>query len=322
MCSFIVLTDMNIYVTKTQQFDQDLFQDLLILLNKDKGAVQFKPLLQSVVLKQEEIQTRCIPHDKLWKRFTLQPSLLVEVIKVLQELDTEQVLLQRNTLIGNTIYGRSIMGANASSLDDLKKYALLQLVYGMLRISFVKQSYPLIRHINRAGTQQFTCDSSMEHDVFVDTKLLFQKCKEQRIAQNLSKDDFLVLFTSVNIDANWIYCLDPTYANNVVINLHPLSNVLIEEQLPAALIYYVVAGILAKLMHWSFVDWYLHQHPQPKGCIMDFNYRHEEALDTMFASSICSTCSHLIATNKVSTELLAQFLKIMEGSQKELKRAS
>jgi len=64
---------MNIYVTKTQQFEQDLFQNLLILLNRDRGPVQFKPLPQSITLNQEEIQTRCIPHDKLWKKFIVQP---------------------------------------------------------------------------------------------------------------------------------------------------------------------------------------------------------------------------------------------------------
>jgi len=321
MCSFIVLTDMNIYVTKTHLFDQDLFQNLLILLNRDKRSVQFKPLPSSIILHREELQTRCIPHDKLWKKFIIQPSLLVEVIKVLRELDTAQTLLQSTTFSTNTIYARSIMGTNAAPSNEYKKYALLKLVYGMLRISFVNQSYPLAYRLNKEGTQELACDASMEHDVFVDTKLLFQKCKEQRIKQNLAEDDFLVLFTSVNIDANWIYSLDPTYANNIVINLYPLSNVLINEQLPAAIVYYMVTGILAKLMHWSFVDWYLHQHPHPKGCIMDFNYRHEEAVQTMYASSICPTCRKLLATNKVSTELLDQFEKIMEGSRKEFRRA-
>jgi len=312
---------MNIYVTKTEQFDQDLFQNLLILLNRYKGGVQFKPLPQSIILNQEEIQTRCIPNGKLWKKFIVQPSLLVEVIKVLQELDPNQSLLQRNSLSGNTIYARSIMGTNAVSSDEFKKHALLQLIYGMLRISFVKQSYPLAYRLNQEGTKQLSCDASMEHDVFVDTKLLFQKCKEQRKEQKLTQDDFLVLFTSVNIDANWIYSLDPTYANNIVVNLHPLSNTLNDQQMSAALVYYVVTGIFAKLMHRSFVDWYLHQHPQSKGCIMDFNYHHEEAIKTINASDICATCRKLLNTNKVSLELLAQFERIMKQSRMELRRA-
>ena len=321
MCSFIVLTVMNVYVTKTQQFDQDLFQNLLILLNRDKGTVQFKPLPQSIILNREEIQTRCIPNDKLWKKFIVQPSLLAEVIKVLQKLDTNQSLLQRNSLSGNTIYARSIMGANAPSLNDFNKYALLQLIYGMLRISFVKQSYPLLRRLNKKSTAASYCDASMGHDVFVDTKLLFQKCQEQRIEQNLAQDDFLVLFTSVNIDANWVYSLDPTYANNIVVNLHPLSNALHNQQMPAALVYYVLTGVFTKLMHRSFVDWYLHQHPQAKGCIMDFNYHHEEAVDTMYNSDICATCRKLLTKNKVSVDLLTQFTKIMEENRKELRRA-
>lgn len=310
---------MKIYVTTTQLFDQNLFQDLLILLNKFKGFVEFKPLLSFVNLKQEEIQTRCIPHDKLWKKFILQPSLLTEVIKIHEDLAPSNSLLQKNTFDSNTIYARSIREANALPPNDYKKYALLQLIYGMLRISFVHQSYPMTAQTFEDGSRAFACEPCMEHDVFVDTKLLFQKCQEQREQQRLANTDFLLLFTSVNIDANWIYAQDPTYANNIIINAHPLSMIFNDQQLSAALTYYVAIGVITKLMHWSFIDWYLHQHPQSKGCIMDFNHPHEEALDQILASKICPTCTKLIASNDLPTELLTQLSKILEESRKELK---
>jgi len=310
---------MKIYVTKTQLFDQDLFQNLLILLNRNKGLVPFNPLFESVKLKQEEIQTRCIPNDKLGKKFIIQPSLLTEVSKVLEGLDSSKSLLQKNTLGVNTMYARSIRASNAGPSEEYKKFAALQLIYGMLRISFVKQSYPLAPRINEDGLKKLVCDAGMGHDVFVDTKLLFQKCLEQRKQHNLKEADFLILFTSVNIDANWIYSLDPTFDNNIVINLHLLSSMFDDRQLLAALTYYVAAGVLAKLMHWSFMDWYLHQHPQSKGCIMDFNYCHNEAFHTVSTSNICPACKKIMTANEVPTELLAQFSKIIKESLKELR---
>lgn len=306
---------MNIYLVQSDTFPTDVLQNLLILLKKNRGAAKFSLLPTSLNLSNNELLLRCIPCEQLQQKFLLSRNLLKEIVNILPKLGKRGQYFQPETCADNSWYARVMQGVNFDNLPELKRYTLEDLINGMLRVSFLKQSHPIPTKNKKASL----VESEKQHDLYTVSQYLFKKCKELRVTHNYKEEDFVVLFTESNLDSNWIYTLDPSYDNNIIINVCPLSNIH-SNDLPAVLAFYLVTGLLAKQTFRSFIDWYLHQHPHPENCIMDFNEDHTHALQRISVASICKHCQPLINEETISAALFLQLNTILESLRMELKQ--
>ena len=300
---------MNIHLVQTHNFSKDVLQNLLILLNKNRGIASFSAL-STISVDHEDLSTRCIPCENLEKKFILERNLLKEIIRTLPDLGETSQYIQPGTFSDNSWYTRIMPGQNLSHLPELKKYTLKDLINGMLQVSFLKQSFPF-------PEQNHDCQPDRQHDVYTASQILFEKCKQLRQDHSLKKEDYLILLTQGNLDSNWIYTLDPAYGNNLIINACPLHQIDTNE-LPAALAFYIVTGLFAKLSYRSFMDWYLHQHPQPENCLMDFNSEHTSALRHIKTATICRRCQPIINEATISPLLFKQLNNILRNLRKEI----
>ena len=66
-------------------------------------------------------------------------------------------------------------------------------------------------------------------------------------------------------------------------------------------------------------DRYLHQHPHPENCIMDFNEDHANELQRIGEVTICRQCQPLINADTISPNLFLQLNNILEDVRMELK---
>ncbi len=301
---------MNIHLVQTHNFSKDVLQNLLILLNKSRGVASFSSLSTSLNVHREDLSTRCIPCENLEKKFILERNLLKEIIRTLPEIGVPNQYIQSGTFADNSWYTRIMPGQNISHLPELKKYTLRDLINGMLRVSFLKQSFPFSK-------QENDCEPNRQHDVYTVSQFLFEECKKLRADHSLNEEDHLILLTQGNLDSNWIYTLDPAYDNNIIVNACPLYPIETNE-LPAALAFYIVTGLYAKLSYRSFVDWYLHQHPQPENCLMDFNSKHTHALQHIKTATICHDCQPIINEETISPLLFKQLENILGNLRKEI----
>jgi len=185
----------------------------------------------------------------------------------------------------------------------------------MLRVSFLKQSFPLLK---KGEEDEHRCQIDRQHDVYTGSQFLFEDCKLLREKHRLAKEDYLILLTNGNLDSNWVYMLDPAYENNIIINTCPLSE-LDSEKLPAALAFYLIKGLLAKQSYRSFIDWYLHLHPQSQSCLMDFNFKHQKAFKNIRSVGICRDCQSVINEQSVSPDLYRQLFSLLNDVRIELK---
>jgi len=305
---------MNVYLVQSDIFPNDVLQNLLILLKKNRGVAKFSSLDTSLNLSNDELLLRCIPCQKLQKKFLLSRNLLKEITNILPKLGKEGQYFQPETCADNSWYARVMQGVNYDNLPELKRYTLEDLINAMLRVSFLKHSFPLPTR----PTKGSSVEPEKQHDLYTVSQYLFKKCKELRTTYNYKEEDYVVLFTKSNLDSNWIYTLDPSYQNNIIINVCPLANIHLNE-LPTVLAYYLITGILAKQSFRSFIDWYLHQHPHPENCIMDFNEDHANELQRIRTVSICRHCQPLINEDTVSPSLFLQLNNILESLKVELK---
>jgi len=305
---------MTIHLAQTQNFDVEVSKNLENLLNKHKGVAKFKRVEQAITLKEEEIQARYVPIEKLQQKFSLSPPLITQIIEVSRRWGRGPIV-QPNSIKENTLFSSLLRGYDTSHLQDLRQYTLLDLLHGLLSMSFLKQSYPL-ESLKKQG-KILKEEQDVVEDAYVSSKLLFDKCQQVRKTQGISQEDFLILFTATNLDSNWIYSLDPAYTNTIIINKKALSYIE-EDRMPAALSFYMVAGILAKLSFLGFIDWYLHQHPRSIGCIMDHNLEHYDACTTMRSADICRDCQQLITADKISFGLSSQLSKILNDTREDL----
>jgi len=307
---------MNIYLVQSDVFPNDVLQNLLILLKKSRGVANFSLLPASLNLSTNELLLRCVPCQKLQKKFLLSRNLLKEITNVLPKLGEEGAYFEPGTCSDNSWYARVMQGVNFSHLPELKRYTLEDLINAMLRVSFLKQSFPLPAKPSKKSVG----NADEQQDVYTVSQYLFNKCKELRVANNYNKEDYVVLFTKSNLDSNWIYTLDPSYENNIIINVCPLSTIHFND-LPAVLAFYLVTGLLVKQSFRSFIDWYLHQHPHPENCIMDFNEDHSNALQHIETANICRYCRPLIHADSVSPDLFLQLNNLLENLKVELKKS-
>lgn len=306
---------MKVCLVQTENFSKDVLQNLLILLNKNRGIASFSAIPSSIQLLHEDLSTRCLPCQKLENKFLLEKSLLKETIRVLPEIGGREQYLQSGTFSDNSMYVRYLSAYNASHLPELKKYSLEHLINGILRVSFLKHSFPFA---SLDPTQLHECEPKQQHDVYTISQLLFEKCKQLRKDHSLLEEDYLVLLTNGNLDSNWIYTLDPSYGNNLIINSCPLFS-FGNHQLPAILAYHLVIGLLAKKSFRSFLDWYLHQHPHPVNCVMDFNMEHANVLQNSKSAQICEQCQALINEATVTPVLFEQLNGILINLRRELR---
>ena len=176
---------MNIHLVQTHNFSKDVLQNLLILLNKSRGIASFSAL-STVNVHREELSTRCIPCENLEKKFILERNLLKEIIRILPDLGETNQYIQPGTFADNSWYTRIMPGQNSSHLPELKKYTLQDLINGMLRVSFLKQSFPFT-------PQNHKCEPDRQHDVYTVSQFLFEKCQQLRQDHSLKKEDYLSL---------------------------------------------------------------------------------------------------------------------------------
>ena len=141
--------------------------------------------------------------------------------------------------------------------------------------------------------------------------VLFDKCNDFRVANNIDKHDYVILLTELANEKNWFAAGDPSDKLNFFVHTDQWGFfIACDPRFPIA--YEVMAAILHRLMFKNYNELKNYYHNVARGCVNDFCENKKDITFKLRTADICPDCQEILLQKGINPAITNQIFKTLD----------